>query len=188
MSQMRNAIMRMPMDRRIATNAGYTFNFKKDEDKFVPGIAVQEVRKHGGIIVNYADGSMDVPESANKMKVPSLVTSESSMPEGEGEGISVEAEERVTSTTDADDDDAVAQAVKDMDSFNQKEARMKNAIMKLISDNDPENFVATTGMPKVSAISTVMGGEQVTGEVRDLVWRKMESAGLIEVEHESDAE
>lgn len=182
MAQVRNAYMKMATARRVTTNAGYTFTFEPDVEKLIPGIAVQEVRKHGGIIVRHGDGSMVIPESENKMKVASLVTSSSSLVEEDDHSIPEEALEAVGSTTDEDADEAVVKAVKDMDSFNQKEARIKNAILALLSENDAENFVATTGMPKVSALSSKLGGEAVTAEVRDLVWRKMESAGIIEVD------
>jgi hypothetical protein len=190
MVQVRNAVMKMPVDRRVTTNAGYTFSFKLGEEKFIPGVAVQEVRRHGGILVRYAEGSMEVPESADKVKMESLVNSTSTLPKDElaADEVPDEVAESVSSSTNEDDDAAVAKAVKDMETFNQKEVRIKNAILALLSESDPDKFVATTGMPKVTAIAAALHGENVTAEVRDLVWRKMESAGLVgELDGSSDA-
>lgn len=183
----KHAIMVHTQRRRVTTNAGYTISFEPDVEKFVPGIVVQQALKHGAEIVRYTDGSMQTQRSANPLKVPELVSSSSTMhtPEQDDTAEMEAAAEYVESSSEEDRAEEVAAAVDELGSFTQKEARIKNAILTLMSENDADKFVATTGRPKVSALSAVLGGENLTSQVRDMVWAKMEGAGIFD-EAEAD--
>lgn len=181
MASVRSAIMRHNSARRVATNTGHIIRFAPGQEVTVPGIVVAECRKAGAEIVRYVGGTQEAPESIRKDKVPELISSESSFVEDEADPneISEEVLERVSSSTDEDDTAEADAAVKKIDNFSQKETRISNAILAIISEGNEDHFVASTGMPKVNVISDRLGGENVTSTVRDLVWKKMESNGLL---------
>lgn len=182
----RNAIMVHTQRKRVTTNAGYTMTFEPGVEKFVPGIAVAQAQKYGATVVRYVEGSMEVPRSTDPVKVAELVSSsvvDAAVSEAEEMAEAAQDEaalEHVEATSEEDAAIEVAAAVENLGSFTQKEARIKNAILKLLSENDPDKFVGVTGRPKISALTTVLGGESLTAEVRDIVWEKMEAEGLFD--------
>lgn len=183
MAVVRNAIMKCSTRRRVATNFGHTVVFEPGVEKLIPGIIVGECRKYGAEVVRYVGGEREMPKSKEPHKVPHLVTSTvHEFPEGEplpGE-VPDEALERLSSSSDIDEQAAADAAIEQRNKLNRKEERVKNAILQLISENDPDNFVVTTGAPKVSAISAKLNGDACTAEFRNLVMKKMETLGLLE--------
>lgn len=181
MLKARNAYMVSPVRRRIATNAGHTVIFYPNEEKLVPGIIVGECRRHGVQVVREVGDEVEVPVSTKREKVPELVQSTATLIEDvDPADFDESVYENVTSTSDADEEESNEKTVQMMDKFSRKEARIKDAIMALISEGDEDKFVASTGLPKLSAISTRLGGEGVNSQVRDLVWKKMQSHGIID--------
>lgn len=180
--KVKNAIMVHTQRKRVTTNAGYTMSFEPGVEKFVPGLVVGQALKYGATIVRELSDSMNVPRSADPVKVQEIVSSTASDNSQETVSTQQVAEEYVDSKSDSDDATEVVDAVQQLGSFTPKETRIKDAIFKLLSEDDPEKFVATTGRPKINALSTILGGEHLTSEVRDIVWAKMEAAGLFDKE------
>lgn len=182
MATVRSAIMKSDTRRRVASNAGHIIIFEPGVEVSVPGIIVNECRRAGAQIVKWVGGFEEIPESTDKRKTPELVTSEVTLlseDEEDPDYIDDEVLERVSAETDADSEHQALEAERRIDKFTKKEGRISKAILALYSEGDESKFVASTGLPKVSAISSMMGGEQITAQVRDLVLRKMDSQGML---------
>lgn len=182
MAKVRSAIMRSATARRITTTAGHVMVFAPGEERQVPAMMVPFCLRYGCELVKEVGPEVEMPESRDKQKMPELIKADSSLIEDKKDlnDFDDEVLERIKASSDQEESEVTENAIRKMDNFNRHEARIKDAILEVLTSGDSEAVVASTGRPKTNILSTKLGGRPVTAATRDLVWNKMESAGLLE--------